>query len=207
MVSKGRYCIWSKQTVEKVKSCPASIFEWERRKEIRKCSLLAQNQNCTDVSNFEYHCVIDESGKALIEVCASAYIINGDTVERWRALKHKTNAKTDNEMADMLIERLSIDISTHESKVDADEEDDDDDPDYRPSFDITSILSDDMNNIAEDVPFEELELGYMYEVPGNDGVLEDPYIDKEIQPGIQKVLDDDGCRQLTTATKCIAFTN
>lgn len=28
-----------------------------------------------------------------------------DTVERWRALKLKTNAKTDGEMADMLSER------------------------------------------------------------------------------------------------------
>lgn len=28
-----------------------------------------------------------------------------DTVERWRALKHKTNAKTHEEIADMLIER------------------------------------------------------------------------------------------------------
>lgn len=67
------------------------------------------------------------------------------------------------------------------------------------------IRSDDMNNMAEDVAFEEFEFGY--EVPGNDGVLEGPDIDKEIQPGIQKVSDDDGCRQLTTATKCIAFTS
>lgn len=70
--------MWSKQTAEKVKSCPTSSFEWEKRKEVKKCSLLAQKQNCTDVSNFEYHCVIDESEKALIEVCAPAYIINGE---------------------------------------------------------------------------------------------------------------------------------
>lgn len=81
MVSKGRYCIWSKQTVEKVKSCPVSISEWERRKEIKKCSLLAQKQNCTDVSNFEYHCVINEYENALIEVCAPAYMINGYCTE------------------------------------------------------------------------------------------------------------------------------
>lgn len=55
-----------------------SNSEWERRKEIKKCSLLAQKQNCTDVSNFEYHCVINEYENALIEVCAPAYIINGE---------------------------------------------------------------------------------------------------------------------------------
>lgn len=36
---------------------------------------------------------------------AKSRIYIGDTVERWRALKHKINAKTDEEMADMLIER------------------------------------------------------------------------------------------------------
>lgn len=77
-MSKGRFCIWSTQTVEKVKSCPVSISEWERRKEIKRCSLLAQKQNCTDVSNFEYHCVINEYENAFIEVCAPGYIINGE---------------------------------------------------------------------------------------------------------------------------------
>lgn len=76
-MSKDRYCIWSTQTVEKVESCPVSISEWERRKEIKKCNLLAHKQNCTDVSNFVYHCVINEYGNALTEVCAPAYMING----------------------------------------------------------------------------------------------------------------------------------
>uniref|UniRef100_A0A8W8JBX9 Novel STAND NTPase 3 domain-containing protein n=1 Tax=Magallana gigas TaxID=29159 RepID=A0A8W8JBX9_MAGGI len=81
MLSKARTCIWSTNTVEKVKSCPVSISEWERRKYIKKCSLLAQKQNCTDVSNFEYHCVINEYENAFIEVCAPAYIINGYCAE------------------------------------------------------------------------------------------------------------------------------
>lgn len=76
-MSKDRYCIWSTQTVEKVESCPVSISEWERRKEIKKCNLLAHKQNCTDVSNFEYHCVINEYENALTEVCVPAYMING----------------------------------------------------------------------------------------------------------------------------------
>lgn len=36
---------------------------------------------------------------------AKSRIYIGDTVERWRALNHETNIKTDEEMADMLIER------------------------------------------------------------------------------------------------------
>lgn len=76
-MSKDRYCKWSTQTVEKVESCPVSISEWEKRKEIKKCSLLAHKQNCTDASNFEYHCVINEYENALTEVCAPAYMING----------------------------------------------------------------------------------------------------------------------------------
>lgn len=81
MLSKARSCIWSTNTVEKVKSCPVSISEWERRKDIKNCSLLAQEQNCTDVSNFEYHCVINEYENALIEVCAPAYTIIGYCAE------------------------------------------------------------------------------------------------------------------------------
>lgn len=67
------------------------------------------------------------------------------------------------------------------------------------------IKLDDMNNMAEDVAFKKFEFGY--EVPGNDGVLEGPDIVKAIQPWIQKVSDDDGCRQLTTATKLMFKTS
>lgn len=62
-----------------------------------------------------------------------------------------------------------------------------------------------MNNMAEDVAFKEFEFGYA--VPWNDGVLEGPDIDRDNQPGIQKVSDNDGCRQLTTATKLMFKTS
>lgn len=79
--SKDRYCFWAKQTVERVKSCPVSFSEWEKREDIKNCSLLAQKQNCTDATKFKYHCVINEFENALIEVCAPDYIINGHCAE------------------------------------------------------------------------------------------------------------------------------
>lgn len=85
-LSNGRSCIWSTQTFEKVKSCPESISEWERRKEIKNCSLLAQTQNCTDASKFEYHCVINENEDALIEVCAAAKFIIGEFSRRKKVI-------------------------------------------------------------------------------------------------------------------------
>ena len=62
---------------------------------------------------------------------------------------------------------------------------------------------DDVNNNAEDVAFEEAEFGF--EVPGNDGFLEGPDIEMDVPVGIKKVTTEDECRELTGATKCIAF--
>ena len=62
---------------------------------------------------------------------------------------------------------------------------------------------DDVNNNAGDVAFEEAELGF--QVPGNDGFLEGPDIEMDVPVGIKKVTTEDECRELTGASKCIAF--
>ena len=49
----------------------------ERRKEIKNCQAKAKYQNCTDPTKFQYHCVLNEYGNALVEVCAPVYIMNG----------------------------------------------------------------------------------------------------------------------------------
>lgn len=49
----------------------------ERRKEIKNCEAIAKKQNCTESNKFLYHCVINEYGDALVEVCAPVYIMNG----------------------------------------------------------------------------------------------------------------------------------
>ena len=42
-------------------------------------------------------------------------------------------------------------------------------------------------------------------MPGNDGFLEGPDIEMDVTVGIKKVTTEDECRELTGATKCIAF--
>lgn len=80
-VTESRYCAWSHQTVENVKSCPLTTEEYEKRRDLKNCELLSQKQNCTEASNFRYHCVMNEFEDALVEVCAPAYTINGFCAE------------------------------------------------------------------------------------------------------------------------------
>lgn len=80
-VTVGRYCTWSNQTVQKVESCPVTKEELIKRREVKKCHLLSQKQNCTKPFNFKYHCVMNEFEDAFVEVCAPAYIINGFCTE------------------------------------------------------------------------------------------------------------------------------
>lgn len=60
-----------------VDSCPVNKTTLEKRIEEKKCKKFAYLQNCTEPSNFLYHCVINEYGNATVEVCAPLYIING----------------------------------------------------------------------------------------------------------------------------------
>lgn len=77
----SRYCSWSKQTADRVTSCPKTMVEKAEREQHKNCSSLAFIQNCTDAINFRYHCVINEFENALIEVCAPEYYIHGFCTE------------------------------------------------------------------------------------------------------------------------------
>ncbi|XP_056016808.1 uncharacterized protein LOC130053507 [Ostrea edulis] len=48
---------------------------------IKGCEALARKQNCTDPSLFKYHCVINDQGNALVEVCAPVFYIHGFCTE------------------------------------------------------------------------------------------------------------------------------
>lgn len=72
-----RNCPWSQQTVETTDSCPKDKSEMEERSKRKNCDGLAQIQNCTEPQNFKYHCVINELGNSIVEVCAEAYYIHG----------------------------------------------------------------------------------------------------------------------------------
>lgn len=76
-IADSRYCSWSKQTADRVTSCPRTRQEMVEREKLKNCSSLAFTQNCTDAMNFKYHCVINEFENALIEVCAPKYYIHG----------------------------------------------------------------------------------------------------------------------------------
>lgn len=72
-----RNCPWSQQTVKTTDSCPKDKSEIEERSKGKNCEALAQIQNCTEPQKFKYHCVINELGNSIVEVCAEAYYIHG----------------------------------------------------------------------------------------------------------------------------------
>lgn len=74
-ICESRSCSWSKNTAVSVNSCPESKDEVEKRAKIKNCVSLAVIQNCTTSAKFQYHCLIDEAEKTLIEVCVPSYNI------------------------------------------------------------------------------------------------------------------------------------
>lgn len=76
-VNGSRYCSWSKETVKEVHSCPTTKAGYEERKSIKKCEVLANEQNCTVPQHFLYHCVLNDLETSLVEVCAPLFVING----------------------------------------------------------------------------------------------------------------------------------
>lgn len=75
--NEDRSCIWSKKTATEVPSCPRNKQLWDKRAKMKNCESLAHKQNCTEDSNFKYHCVMNTFENAFIEVCAPVYKING----------------------------------------------------------------------------------------------------------------------------------
>lgn len=71
-------CKWSKVTVGRVSSCPATTAEFEKRKRNKDCETLSFYQNCTAPTNFKYHCVKNEFGNETVEVCGPNFIIHGN---------------------------------------------------------------------------------------------------------------------------------
>lgn len=57
-------------------SCPTTIKERDRAANIKNCSKLATQQNCSNV--LDYHCVINGFGNETLEVCATKRLIDGD---------------------------------------------------------------------------------------------------------------------------------
>lgn len=79
--SSNRNCAESINSVVTVPSCPTSKETWELAASKKHCKMHALIQNCTNVNNFIYHCVINHYGNATLEVCAPEQLIFGFCAE------------------------------------------------------------------------------------------------------------------------------
>lgn len=75
---------WRKKLSLVTANCKNDRFvsksEIEERSKGKNCEALAQIQNCTEPQKFKYHCVINELGNSIVEVCAEASYIHGEIV-------------------------------------------------------------------------------------------------------------------------------
>lgn len=57
-------------------TCPMDQTALEERKKVLKCE--SKSQTCTESTNFQYHCVMNEYANQLVEVCAIPTKIVGE---------------------------------------------------------------------------------------------------------------------------------
>lgn len=68
-------CYSSLQSIQYVQRCPRNSLEWVVREDLFNCSSI--NHTCGTVDMFRYHCVLNEDGTKLLEVCAPYKYIYG----------------------------------------------------------------------------------------------------------------------------------
>ncbi|XP_056014819.1 uncharacterized protein LOC125683333 isoform X2 [Ostrea edulis] len=68
-------CGASLQTIKDDFHCPRNQFEWNKKAEEMKCASFSQN--CTETSDFVYHCLVNAWGNGTIHVCSPSRIIFG----------------------------------------------------------------------------------------------------------------------------------
>lgn len=68
-------CLQSLPTRSKVTACPKDATEWKEAKERKRCEYVIQN--CTELENFEYHCLSDTLQSMFVEICAPIKLIVG----------------------------------------------------------------------------------------------------------------------------------
>ncbi|XP_062584148.1 uncharacterized protein LOC134245929 [Saccostrea cucullata] len=73
IVSVFCYCPDSIKTLSVVPNCPENVTEWTKAASKKNCS--SRTQNCTEPSNFMYHCLINTFLDKMIEVCAPTAFI------------------------------------------------------------------------------------------------------------------------------------
>nr|XP_022288226.1 uncharacterized protein LOC111100543 isoform X2 [Crassostrea virginica] len=78
-------CNDSVQTVQRVSKCPTNLTAYETAAAKKNCSALAP----TECESFQYHCVLSEDLKYLVEVCAPSFYIIG-----WVCAKFSSTLKS-----------------------------------------------------------------------------------------------------------------
>lgn len=68
-------CNSSLQSIQYVQRCPRNSLEWVVREDLFNCSSI--NHACGTADMFLYHCVLNEDGTKLLEVCAPYKYIYG----------------------------------------------------------------------------------------------------------------------------------
>ncbi|XP_062577469.1 uncharacterized protein LOC134239314 [Saccostrea cucullata] len=67
-------CQESLKTVRDVNSCPKDKSSWEERAKLKNCGDVPRKCFTTD---FVYHCILDEYGRRLVELCAESVEVIG----------------------------------------------------------------------------------------------------------------------------------
>lgn len=68
-------CHSSLESIQYVHRCPRNSLEWDVRADLFNCSSI--NHTCGTADMFLYHCVLNEDGTKLLEVCAPYKYIYG----------------------------------------------------------------------------------------------------------------------------------
>lgn len=76
--SEGEECPQTFDVIA-VRMCPTSEEEYDKAVLRKQCSQLASKRNCSDSTEFKYHCVINSYRSKLFEVCAREKNISGKT--------------------------------------------------------------------------------------------------------------------------------
>lgn len=79
--SSFTFCEESAQKIRVVSKCPTDIKLWKIAAKNMNCDSIKQNCSSTTQHQFQYHCVINEFGNALLEVCALNRTIFGYCTE------------------------------------------------------------------------------------------------------------------------------
>ncbi|KAL3888117.1 hypothetical protein ACJMK2_000497, partial [Sinanodonta woodiana] len=103
------------------------------------------------------------------------------------------------QLSDSFVDPFNLTIDVSEA-TDGDESD----PEYEPSFNITAVLPDEVNDAVEEMAYEEVEFGMELET-GEMEESESESENEDIGPGVDKIRNEQDCQRLSETTVCLTF--